>query len=74
VANTQKPACYRLAIRVYQMSGGHMVADNAVASSVKNDDCLENRLKDATPEDSRQLLEEFLKSFYLDKSEVAVAD
>jgi hypothetical protein len=56
------------------MSGGHMVADNAVASSVKNDDCLENRLKDATPEDSRQLLEEFLKSFYLDKSEVAVAD
>jgi len=28
---------------------------------------LENRLKEATPEESRQLLQEFLRSFYLDK-------
>jgi len=36
----------------------------------ENDD-LENRLKKATAEDARQMLEEFLESFYLDKSQVA---
>jgi hypothetical protein len=51
-----------------------MVGDNAVAPSITNEDCLENRLKEATAEDSRQLLEEFLKAFYLDESEVAVVD
>ena len=69
--------CYRLAIRVYhvyQMSGGTIVEDNAVAPSIKDGYCLENRLKEATAEDSRQLLEEFLKAFYLDESEVAVVD
>jgi hypothetical protein len=51
-----------------------MVGDNAAASFIESDDCLENRLAEATAEDSRQLLEEFLKAFYLDKSEVAVVD
>ena len=51
-----------------------MVGDNAPASSIENDDYLENRLKEATVEDSRQLLEEFLKAFYLDESEAAVVD
>ncbi len=51
-----------------------MVGDNAVAPSITNEDCLENRLKEATAEDSRQLLEEFLKAFYLDESAVAVVD
>jgi hypothetical protein len=57
-----------------RLSGGEMVGDHAVASSIENDDYyLENRLREATAEDSRQLLEEFLKAFYPDKSEVAVA-
>jgi len=56
------------------MSGGTIVEDNAVAPSIKDGYCLENRLKEATAEDSRQLLEEFLKAFYLDESEVAVVD
>ena len=51
-----------------------MLGDNAVETSIKTDDCLENRLKEATVEDSRQLLEEFLKAFYLDESEAAVVD
>jgi len=51
-----------------------MVGDNAPASSIENEDYLENRLKEATAEDSRQLLEEFLKAFYLDESEPAVMD
>ena len=51
-----------------------MVADNAAASSLEKDDSLENRLKEATAEESRQLLEEFLQGFYPDSSEVAVVD
>jgi hypothetical protein len=33
---------------------------------------LETRLKEATAEDSGQMLKEFLKAFFLHKSEVAV--
>ncbi len=51
-----------------------MVDDNAAASSIENDDSLENRLKEANAEDSRQLLEEFLQAFYLDNSEVSPVD
>jgi hypothetical protein len=39
---------------------------------MENDDYLENRLKEATAKDLRQLLEEFLKAFFLDDSHVAV--
>ncbi len=46
-----------------------MVGNNGDASSIKDDDCLEKRLKEATPESSRQLLEEFLKAFFFDQSE-----
>jgi hypothetical protein len=35
-------------------------------------DVLENRIKEATAEESRQLLEEFLCSFCVDQSEVEV--
>ena len=52
-----------------------MVGDHAVASSIENDDYyLENRLREATAEDSRQLLEEFLQAFYLDTPEGAAVD
>jgi hypothetical protein len=37
--------------------------------AVDNHDYLENRLKEATTEDSGQILEEFLKAFYADRSE-----
>jgi hypothetical protein len=47
-----------------------MVSDNGAASSFEDDDCLEKRLKEATPEEFRQLLEEFLKAFFFDQSEV----
>jgi hypothetical protein len=51
-----------------------MASDNGAAPSLENDDGLENRLKEATAEDSRQLLEEFLRAFYIDKPEPAVMD
>jgi len=51
-----------------------MVGDNAAESSIDKDDCLENRLKEATAEDSGQLLEEFLQAFYLDTPEGAAVD
>jgi hypothetical protein len=57
-----------------RLAGGEMVDDNAAASSIENDDSLENRLKEANAEDSRQLLEEFLQAFYLDNSEVSPVD
>jgi hypothetical protein len=51
-----------------------MAGDSAAVSSIENDDCLENRLKEATAEDSRQLLEEFMRAFCLQESEAAVVD
>jgi hypothetical protein len=47
-----------------------MGSDNGVA----NDDCLENRLKEATADDSRSLLEEFLRAFCVHRSEATVVD
>ncbi len=51
-----------------------MAGDNGVTYFMTNDDCLENRLKEATAEDSRSLLEEFLRAFCLHRSDVAVVD
>jgi len=55
-----------------------MIDSNAAPSSIKSDasiksdDFLENRLREATTEESRQLLDEFLRAFYLDQPEIAV--
>jgi hypothetical protein len=49
-----------------------MIEGHATASSIKSNDLLENYLKEATTEESRQLLEQFLRAFYLDKPEIAV--
>jgi hypothetical protein len=46
-----------------------MVDDHLAASSVENSDCLQNRLKEATADDSRRMVEEFVKAFYLQNSE-----
>jgi hypothetical protein len=40
---------------------------------MENGECLEDRLKEAAAEDSRPLLEEFLKAFFLDNPEVKVS-
>ncbi len=42
-----------------------MVGDHLTASSVENNDCLQNRLRVATADDSRRMVEEFVESFYL---------
>jgi hypothetical protein len=51
-----------------------MVGNHAAASSNEKDDSLKNRLKEATAEEARQWLEEFLQAFYLEESSVDVVD
>jgi hypothetical protein len=70
VANAPNPPVINWPFACIRFGGVEMVGDNMAAYSIANDDCLENRLKEATAEDTRQLLEQFLLAFC--QSEVAL--
>jgi hypothetical protein len=73
VANTRRRAVIEWPLACTSFKRLDLVGDSGAVCSMENDDFLENWLKDATAEDLRQLVEDFLNAFFLDKLGVAMS-